>query len=317
MFDFLIRVQIIVISVTMVVVSGLACAQPVFNIKNKQGESKGMLIGVFHSGLQISVTMRTLLAQESASSAGLILEQKPVGGWSTELAKKILDFHGISTSQLIRDVPLSCLLAMEQPISKMSEGHKALFFSSPAAYVLMFAQPKVSNYPLNMQVGSLSVEKWLFDYFDSRSPQSIEFLEDHLDPFKRLKQFSAFELGVIAENHCKLLRSGNLDQRSNMLDFSRILRSYEIADFNQLRSHTIEKFRFAGWSSELVKTQYDDRELDFAIKISSALNRHSGKLVVAVGAAHLGGDSGLVARLMAKGFNLTLCDAAKYTSCSK
>jgi TraB/PrgY/gumN family len=290
-----------------------AQAETIFAIKNGDGVHRGIILGVFHNGLQPTKQLIQFLASESNFYNGLVLEQNPVGGWSPELANAVLKIHSVSTSELIKNEQLKCMALAEKPTSNQGKGYAALFSSGPAGYLLMNIKPRLTNVPTYFSSHVLTTERWLLDSFKKRN-KTIEFLEEHIDPFKLLKEFSAKQLGEIAEKHCHYIQAGVLDKKDSMLDVSSLIKNYEAGDFDQLRAAHKKAFLAAGWSDELINNQYEKRERIFAKKISDKLKTNNA-YIFTVGAAHIGGDTGLLALLRKEGFQIAKCDLKNTEVC--
>jgi uncharacterized protein YbaP (TraB family) len=291
-----------------------ALPQTVFQINNFKGEQKGLLIGVFHSGIKIDDEFKLFLINESKKASTFIIEQNPIGGWSPELAASVLKIHSISTSELIKNENLKCMAEAEKQATKIGEGYAALFTSGPAAYLLMNVKPRYKDIPPSFSKANITVEKLLFDNFRSQG-KKIEFLEEHVDPFSFLKEFTAKELGLIAEKHCNYAIVGDLDQKFFMLNVSSLANAYEAGNFEKLRNEHKASFSAIGWNEKLLINQYEKREKNFAQKILTKLKKDDGLVIATVGAAHIGGDTGLLAILRKSEFKIQECNFRNMKIC--
>jgi uncharacterized protein YbaP (TraB family) len=191
-----------------------------------------------------------------------------------------------------------------------------MYSTGPAAYVLMIAQPKAENLPYGFSLNDVVLEKWLYEKFQLSANQKIIILEQHIDVFERLRKFSAYELAKISDDYCNLVEAGLLEKNNGVLDFQRLVNFYVRGDFDGLKTYITDLSRAVGWSAKLIKSQYDERELDFAEKIASRLRTSKNEhFIITVGAAHIGGSSGLLASLQKRGFKITKCNASDYKSC--
>jgi uncharacterized protein YbaP (TraB family) len=294
----------------------VSLGQPVFRIDTEDGRYKGVVVGVFHQGVAANAEVISLLELLTSRGAGLIMEQKPVGGWSLDLAKAVLQLHGLSLAEIMRKEKLACLQKTESEFTKTSPAHASMYSTGPAAYVLMIAQPKAKDLPNGFSLNNVVLEKWLYEKFQLQKNQKIIFLEQHIDVFERLKKFSAYELAKISDDYCNIVEKGLLEKNNAVLNFHRLVNFYVEGDFDGLRAYIFDLSRAVGWSEKLIKSQYDERELDFAEKITNTLRTSKNEhFIITVGAAHIGGSSGLLASMRKRGFKITKCNASDYKSC--
>ncbi len=143
-----------------------------------------------------------------------------MGGWDLELAKAVLELHGQSLTEIMLKEKLTCLQKTEGELTKISPAHASMYSTGPAAYVLMIAQPRAKNLPTGFSISEVVLEKWLYDRFQSSSIRKINFLENHIDVFERLKNFSAYELAKIAEQYCVMVDKGLLEKNNGVKKWS-------------------------------------------------------------------------------------------------
>jgi uncharacterized protein YbaP (TraB family) len=304
------------VSTVVLTCHAVSFAQPVFRVDTEDGRYKGVLIGVVHRVVPANTEVMPLLELLILRGASLIMEQKPVGGWNIDLEKEVLQLHGLSLAEIIRKEKLVCLQKIEGEFTKISPAYASMYSTGPAAYVLMIAQPRAKYLPDGLSPNNVVLEKWLYEKFQSSTNQKITFLEQHIDVFERLKKFSAYELAKISDNYCNLVEAGLLEKNNAVLDFQRLLNLYLKGDFDGLKTYITDLSRAVGWPDKLIKSQYDERELDFAEKIANRLRTSKNEnFIITIGAAHIGGSSGVLASLRKRGFKITQCNAGDYKSC--
>lgn len=304
-----------IVAIILMLCHTISLAQPIFRIDNEQGEYKGILLGVFHQGIPINPNLFVLLKSLISKNANLIMEQKPVGGWSPIMAKEVFELHGISLSQVINKEKLACLQRTESQFTRISPAHASMYSSGPAAYVLMIAQPKTEKIPANFSSANVTVEQWLYGNSQFFQKKKIEFLEDHLDMFTRLKEFSSYELAKISGKYCNDYETGLIEKNGGILDLQRTIKYFENGEFDELRMYVVNLLKVVGWPEKLIKNQYESRELIFAEKISKNLKNSNEQFIITVGAAHIGGSSGLLELLRGRGFKITKCYPHDFMPC--
>jgi TraB/PrgY/gumN family len=292
----------------------ITTAQSFFVITDSDGRYRGALIGVFHYGVSATSSLKSFIANDINKSSELILEQNPSGGWSPTLAKAVYDIRNIKTDLIIQSDNFPCLKASKKLTAELGPGYAALFTTDPSAYFLMLVKPKMTSTIPNI---TESIEKWLQRYYNSNGDKRIAFLEEHIDPFKRLSAIDPYVIMRASEIHCERFRNGQLDKKENQQDFTKLIKHYEASEYAILRKHHLDAFRAAGWTEQLINNQYSDREIDFSIKMIEKLNSSTVPLMFTVGAAHIGGVDGLDAGLNNSQYKLTRCEMQSYRKCFK
>jgi uncharacterized protein YbaP (TraB family) len=146
-----------------------------------------------------------------------------------------------------------------------------------------------------------------------RLKKTITELEGWMGSGDFLYKLDEQEIFQAIEKSChKYHKTDFFKSPKNALDTALVGEQYSKGDIDQLRTLVIDSFKSVGWPDSAIQALFDLREERFALQIENIINAKSGKKPLFVfGAAHLGGDTGIISLLEKKGYKVVPFIAAK------
>lgn len=252
-----------------------------------------------HAGIDIKSKYFQQMEPMILGSDYLLMESDPERLPTSSVRESIFLGKGSSLKTIAKTDELVCLqrLPYIDWASKGGSGKTDRTNLGPLGFVLYYVQP----YPVNSAIYGRGYKN---ESVDGYAIRRFKFLRKPIQEFEgfhnlvdSLMKIDEKSLARISENYCSLIVRSDYPRENQTIDFQQMAEKIENGSMDSFRKMVSSALLSAGWSKEFLHQFLQYRDEINAARIDAFLKKSNLVPLILVGAVHLGGEDGLLAKL--------------------